>query len=351
MSMFTEPRPDLGLMMGNIILGINKDKNPRVSVSEKDKLKFPKGEQTVKVEQIERNLRDPNSWIRHYKDFISNIESPRLRSKLQFPKLISLKTLNRNYGSECPQYLAPILVIEKHKDNSRRNRMSMQEWEECLMKIVTVQGKEGTHSNFTQEDAEYLRGKEASPEKAKLKENKRKIGGIAKLRTKVFLQEAQSKGIVLRVGGQRLHTLTADHLQKIKVSFSVIEQRNLISPLHNTIEMRQDHGTTVLEKEPQKPKLWELIEQCLKEGVNRKAAGEEIKNRKTQEKKPKEETNYRRIYKTCQVCFMCCDKKKILNEGKIRKHQEDAHGASFMLEKLRQHEDALYPVVKITHAK
>ena len=350
--MSPESSPDLGLMLGNIIQGINEEKNPRVCVSEKDKLKFPKGEQTVKVEQIERSLRDANSWMRHYKDFISNIESPRLKSKLQFPKLISLKTLTRNYGSECPQYLAPILVIqEQHKNNSRRNRMSMQDWEECLRKIVTVQGKKGTHSNFTKEDADYLMSKEARPEKAKLKENKRKIGGIGKLKTKWLLQEAQSKGIVLRVGGQRLHTLTLKNLKKIKVSFSVIEQRYLISPLHDTIEMRHDHGTTVLEKEPQQPELGELIEQCLKEGIRIAAAGEQIKNRKTQEKKTKEETNYRRILKQCQVCLICGDKKKILNEGKIRKHQEDAHGDSFMLEKLRQHEDALYPVVKIIHAK
>ena len=93
------------------------------------------------------------------KDFISAIENQKLVEKLQFPKLIDLKCLKRNYkrehGSVCPQYMAPILVIEKHRSNSSSNRMTPQEWERCL-KIVTVQGKKGSHSNFKKEDVDFL---------------------------------------------------------------------------------------------------------------------------------------------------------------------------------------------------
>ena len=69
----------------------------------------------------------------------------------------------------------------------------------------------------------------ARPEKVKLLQNKRKAGAKSKEKTKEFLTWAKSEGIELWVGDQRLLTLNVDNLIKRKVSFSVIEKRNITS--------------------------------------------------------------------------------------------------------------------------
>ena len=86
--------------------------------------------------------------------------------------------------------------------------------------------------------------------KQKLLQNKIKTGAKSTEKTKEVLTWAKSQGIKLWVGDQRLMTLNVDNLIKRKVSFSVIEKRNITSPLNVTFEMRQKDDTTVIKKKP-----------------------------------------------------------------------------------------------------
>ena len=343
----SEPEPNIKIMLANAI-GKYQETTP-------EKIKFTRADQKVKEKEIERGLRDPNSWMRHYSDFISDISDKKLQDKLQFPRFISLRCLRKNYKAEhgsdsvCPQHLAPILVIQKHMKNPSSSRMTLQEWERCL-KIVTVEGKKGCHSNFKKEDVEFLMGKEARLVKPKLSQNKRKIGAKAKLYTQQSLEQCESEGIELMVRDQRLLSFNLDNLTSRKVSFSVAERKNVTTALNITTAMVQKDGTTDIEKKPS-PELVLLIEECLKEGVCKKRAAELIKTKKSLTRQPKENANKIRVYRQCQVCLVCCDKKKIMSAGMIRNHQKQFHEDSFMLEKLRQHEAEIFPVVKIIHAQ
>ena len=343
----TEAKPNIKMMLA-MAIGKYQETTP-------EKLKLNQADQKVKEKEIVRCLRDPNSWMRHYSDFISDISDKKLQYKLQFPRFISLRCLRKNYKAEhgsdsvCPQYLAPILVIQKHMKNPSSSRMTLQEWERCL-KIVTVEGKKGCHSNFKKEDVEFLMGKEARLVKPKLSQNKRKIGAKAKLWTQQFLVQCESEGIELMVRDQRLLSFKLDNLTSRKVSFSVAERKNVKTALNITTAMVQKDGTTDIEKKPS-PELELLIEECLREGVCKKRAAELIKTKKSLTRQPKENANKIRVFRQCQVCLVCCDKKKIMSAGMIRNHQKQFHEDSFMLEKLRQHEAEIFPVVKIIHAQ
>ena len=334
-------KPDVRHILARVILW--KDELPYLNkINPPEKIILTKAEQKVKVAEIEQFVKDENSWMSHFQEFISNIEDTRLVRKLQFAKLIDIRSLRRNhgrnYGSKCPVYLAPILVIQKHRSNSG-SRMNLQEWEDCLMKIVT-------YSNFKKKDADYLT---PNKEKTQLLQKRRKRGAIAKMKTIEMLKQADEEGIELYVRGERLPTITESNLTEEKASFSYLERKHLMSPLNNTLAMRQDGGTTVIEKKPSEA-LKELIKKCLKEGATREGAIKQIKARKSQTRKPKENrSKQRRIFKTCQICYYYSDKEKIMADTKVREHCAQYHEESFMLEGLKENGAAIFPVVKIFH--